>query len=78
MQIRRGFEEFAAYYYLKDSSIDPIKRRFIPNFLNVWGLERTLVPDTKDKLQELLMEDMENTLNHDAVKKFLNKGWEMA
>ncbi|MGI6730761.1 MAG: DUF4080 domain-containing protein [Anaerovoracaceae bacterium] len=73
------YEEFAAYYYLKGFQHRSHKKEDLYRiFLMYGGWKERFVPDTKDKLQELLMEDMENTLNHDAVKKFLNKGWEMA
>lgn len=70
------YEELADYYYLKGFQHKSHKKEDLYRifFLYACWKER-FIPDTKGKAQELLIEDMQQTLNDDAVKKFRRKGW---
>ena len=72
------YEELAEYYYLKGFQHKSHKKEDLYRifFLYASWKER-FIPNMKDKIQELLILDMRETLNPDAVKKFERKGWEI-
>lgn len=72
------FEELADFYYsngfqLKSHGKEDLYRIFY--LYADWKGRSNL--RIKEKIKELLFEDMKVTLNPDAIKKFLRKGWEI-
>ena len=41
------------------------------------GWKERFMPDTKDTIKELLLLDMQDALNPEAIKKFERKGWDI-
>lgn len=72
------YEELADYYYLKGFQHKSHKKEDLYRiFLLYAGWKERFIPNIKDKIKELLSLDMEDTLNPDAIKKFVRKGWEI-
>lgn len=72
------YEELADYYYLKGFQHKSNKKEDLYRiFLLYAGWKERFIPDIKEKIKELLMLDMKDTLNPEAVKKFERKGWEI-
>jgi radical SAM superfamily enzyme YgiQ (UPF0313 family) len=72
------YEELADYYYLKGFQHKSHKKEDLYRILFLYaGWKERFIPNIKDKMKELLALDMEETLNPDAVKKFMRKGWEI-
>lgn len=72
------FEEFAIFFYLKgfrdrSHSKENLYRIFYQ--YGQWKNRKDL--GSAEELPQLLLSDMERTLNPDAVKKFQKKGWEL-
>lgn len=72
------YEELADYYYLKGFQHKSHKKEDLYRiFLLYAGWKERFTPNIKDKIKELLILDMQDTLNPDAIKKFERKGWEI-
>lgn len=72
------YEELADYYYLKGFQHKSHKKEDLYRiFLLYAGWKEKYRPNTEAEVQALLKEDMDNTLNPEAVKKFERKGWEI-
>ncbi|MDD2189426.1 MAG: DUF4080 domain-containing protein [Eubacteriales bacterium] len=71
------YEEFADYYYSKGFQHKSHKKEDLYRIFYLYaGWKEQLIPEIKGKIKKLLMKDMQNTLNSDAIKKFERKGWE--
>lgn len=72
------FEELADYYYLKGFQLKSHKKEDLYRIFYLYAdwKERSICR-IKEKIKELLFEDMNETLNPDAIKKFLRKGWQI-
>ena len=72
------YEELADYYYLKGFQHKSHKKEDLYRiFLQYAGWKERYIPDINQKIKELLIRDMEKTLNSEAVKKFERKGWDI-
>ncbi len=72
------YEELADYYYLKGFQHRSHKKEDVYRiFLLYAGWKERFFPNIQDKIKELLLLDMKETLNPDAIKKFERKGWEI-
>ncbi len=72
------YEELADYYYLKGFQHKSHKKEDLYRiFLLYAGWKERFTPNIKDKIKELLILDMQDTLNPEAIKKFERKGWEI-
>ena len=72
------YEELADYYYLKGFQHKSHKKEDLYRiFLLYASWKERFKPNTKEIIKELLGQDMGQTLNPEAVKKFERKGWEI-
>ena len=72
------YEELADYYYLKGFQHKSHKKEDLYRiFLLYAGWKERFTPNMKDQIKELLMLDMKDTLNPEAIKKFERKGWDI-
>lgn len=72
------YEELADYYYLKGFQHKSHKKEDLYRILLLYaGWKERFTPNIKDNLRELLILDMQDTLNPEAIKKFERKGWEI-
>ena len=72
------FEELADYYYLKGFQHKSHKKEDLYRIFYLYaGWKERFVPEIREKIKALLIEDMQNTLNPEAIKKFERKGWEI-
>ncbi len=72
------YEELADYFYLKGFQHRSHKKEDLYRiFLMYAGWKERFVPNIKDSIKELLLLDMKDTLNPEALKKFERKGWEI-
>lgn len=72
------YEELADYYYLKGFQHKSHKKEDLYRiFLLYAGWKERFTPNMKDQIKELLLLDMRDTLNPEAIKKFERKGWEI-
>lgn len=72
------YEELSDYYYLKGFQHKSHKKEDLYRiFLLYAGWKERFIPNIKESIKELLVLDMEDTLNPDAIKKFERKGWEI-
>ncbi len=72
------YEELADYFYLKGFQHKSHKKEDLYRiFLLYAGWKERFTPNMKDKIKELLILDMRDTLNPEAIKKFERKGWEI-
>lgn len=70
------YEEFSNFYYIRGFQHVSHKKEDLYRILlgyGIWKLKHTKGDETQ--IQKMLELDMNNTLNHDAVKKFERKGW---
>lgn len=72
------YEEFAYFFYLKGYQNRSHKKENLYRIFYEYACwkDRSL-PGVAEEIQRLLIIDMSNTLNPDAIKKFNRKGWEM-
>ena len=72
------YEELADFYYLKGFQHRSHKKEDLYRiFLLYAAWKEKYLPGAAAEVQALLKEDMDNTLNPEAVKKFERKGWEI-
>lgn len=72
------FEEFADFYYLKGYQHRSHGKEDLYRILYQYSLwKERKIPQTAERMQELLREDMADALNPEAVKKFERRGWEL-
>lgn len=72
------YEELADYYYLKGFQHRSHKKEDLYRiFLLYAGWKERFIPNIRDIVRELLLLDMRDTLNPEAIKKFERKGWEI-
>jgi len=72
------YEELADYFYLKGFQHKSHKKEDLYRiYLLYAGWKERFTPNMKDKIKELLILDMQDTLNPEAIKKFERKGWEI-
>jgi radical SAM superfamily enzyme YgiQ (UPF0313 family) len=72
------YEELADYFYLKGFQHRSHKKEDLYRiFLLYAGWKQRFTPNIKEQIKELLILDMKDTLNPDAIKKFDRKGWEI-
>ncbi|MDD4565232.1 MAG: DUF4080 domain-containing protein [Eubacteriales bacterium] len=72
------FEELADYYYTKGFQLKAHKKEDLYRIFYIYaGWRERSIPGIRNQIKELLFEDMQETLNPDAIKKFLRKGWEI-
>lgn len=72
------YEELADYYYLKGFQHKSHKKEDLYRiFLLYASWKERFIPNIKNKIKELLILDMKDTLNPEAIKKFDRKGWEI-
>lgn len=72
------YEELADYFYLKGFQHKSHKKEDLYRiFLLYAGWKERFTPNIKECIKELLLLDMKDTLNPEAVKKFERKGWEI-
>jgi radical SAM superfamily enzyme YgiQ (UPF0313 family) len=72
------YEELADYFYLKGFQHKSHKKEDLYRiFLLYAGWKERFTPNIKEKIKELLILDMQDTLNPEAIKKFERKGWEI-
>lgn len=72
------YEELADYYYLKGFQHKSHKKEDLYRiFLLYASWKERFRTNTKDVIKELLAQDMGQTLNPEAIKKFERKGWEI-
>ena len=72
------FEELADYYYLKGFQHKSHKKEDLYRIFYLYaGWKERFVPEIREKIKALLIEDMQDTLNPEAIKKFERKGWEI-
>lgn len=72
------YEELADYFYLKGFQHKSHKKEDLYRiFLLYAGWKERFTPNIKDQIKELLILDMKDTLNPEAIKKFERKGWEI-
>lgn len=72
------YEELADYFYLKGFQHKSHKKEDLYRiFLLYAGWKERFTPNLKDQVKELLILDMKDTLNPEAIKKFERKGWEI-
>ncbi len=72
------YEELADYFYLKGFQHKSHKKEDLYRIFYLYaGWKERFTPNVKDKIQELLILDMQDTLNPEAIKKFERKGWEI-
>jgi len=72
------YEELADYFYLKGFQHKSHKKEDLYRiFLLYAGWKERFTPNMKDTIKELLILDMRDTLNPEAIKKFERKGWEI-
>lgn len=72
------YEELAYFFYLKGYQNRSHKKEDLYRIFYEYACwkDRSL-PGVAEEIQRLLVMDMSNTLNPDAIKKFDRKGWEM-
>lgn len=72
------YEELAYFFYLKGYQNRSHKKEDLYRIFYEYACwkDRSL-PGVAEEIQRLLLVDMSNTLNTEAVKKFNRKGWEM-
>ncbi len=72
------YEELADYFYLKGFQHKSHKKEDLYRIFYLYaGWKERFIPDVKETVRELLILDMKDTLNSDAIKKFERKGWEI-
>lgn len=72
------YEELADYYYLKGFQHKSHKKEDLYRIFYLYaGWKERFTPNIKDKIKELLILDMQDALNPEAIKKFERKGWEI-
>jgi radical SAM superfamily enzyme YgiQ (UPF0313 family) len=72
------YEELADYFYLKGFQHKSHKKEDLYRIFYLYaGWKERFTPNVKDKIKELLILDMQDTLNPEAIKKFERKGWEI-
>lgn len=72
------YEELADYFYLKGFQHKSHKKEDLYRiFLLYAGWKERFTPNIKDQIKEMLLLDMKDTLNPEAIKKFERKGWEI-
>ena len=72
------YEELAYFFYLKGYQNRSHKKEDLYRIFFEYACwkDRSL-PGSAVEIQKLLMQDMSDTLNPEAVKKFNKKGWSM-
>lgn len=70
------YEEFANFYYLKGFQHKSHKKEDLYRIIRLygWWKDRSL-PGIGGRMEEMIIRDMNRSLNPDAVKKFFKKGW---
>ncbi|MDD3349449.1 MAG: DUF4080 domain-containing protein [Eubacteriales bacterium] len=72
------FERFSVFYYKKGFQNQPQSKENLYRIFANYAEEREKEqPDTFLEWKELLFQDLVKTMNPDAVKKFVKKGWEL-
>jgi radical SAM superfamily enzyme YgiQ (UPF0313 family) len=72
------YEEFAIFYYKKGFQISPQSKENLYRVLAGYGRWKdTDISGTGETMQEVLMKDMQRTLNPEDLKKFIKQGWEL-
>ena len=72
------YEELADYFYLKGFQHRSHKKEDLYRiFLLYAGWKERFTPNVKEKIRDLLLLDMQDTLNPEAIKKFERKGWDI-
>ena len=65
------YENFSEYYYDRGFQHRSHKKEDLYRIFYAFGQEKNL----GQVFTELLLQDLEQTMNFDAVKKFKRKGW---
>ena len=72
------YEKLAAFFYEKGFQHRSHKKEDLYRILYAFANSReTDFPGIGERAQQFLAEDLENTMNFDAVKKFHKKGWQL-
>jgi radical SAM superfamily enzyme YgiQ (UPF0313 family) len=72
------YEELSDYYYLKGFQHKSHKKEDLYRIFYLYaGWKERFTPNIKEKIKDLLMLDMQDALNLEAVKKFDRNGWEI-
>lgn len=72
------YEELADYYYLKGFQHKSHKKEDLYRIFYLYaGWKERFMPNTKNTIKELLLLDMQDALNPEAIKKFERKGWDI-